>query len=58
MHEPPINANIVTGYESGFKFIFLLPGNGKDYENEYLHKKNLYNSKSVPLCLLHVSQAC
>ena len=40
-HKPPINTYIVAGYKSGFKLIFLLPGNGKDYENEYLHKKNI-----------------
>ena len=33
------------------KFIFLLPGNGKDYGNEFLQKKNILGS--VPLCLLH-----
>ena len=26
-----------------FKLIFLLPGNGKDYENEFLQKKNIIN---------------
>ena len=26
-----------------FKLIFLLAGNGKDYENEFLQKKNIIN---------------
>ena len=34
-----------------FKFIFLLPRNGKDYENKFLQKKNII--RSVPLFLLH-----
>ena len=34
-----------------FKFIFLLPRNGKDYQNEFFAKEK-YNLRSVPLCLL------
>ena len=33
------------------KFIFLLPGNGKDYGNEFLKKKNIH--WDVPFWLLH-----
>ena len=36
-----------------FKFIFLLPRNGKDYQNEFFTKEK-YNLRSVPLCLLRL----
>ena len=32
-----------------FKFIFLLPGNCKDYENEFLQKELKYNLRLVTL---------
>ena len=32
-----------------FKFIFLLPGNGKDYENEFKLQKKKYTEISATL---------
>ena len=30
-----------------FKLILLLPGNGKDYENEFLQKENIINFQII-----------